>query len=312
MLTVAFASFNGTDTLPLMLEAMTHVRSPQGGWRLIAVDNASTDGTYELLLSYRDRLPLTVLQQPAQGKSKALNLALQHVEGDLLVLTDDDVIPYPDWLEGWRGYVDAHPEYGIFGGVKEIHWVKPPPKWVLDAMPLGLAFAKTRPDLKEGEMTPRHVGGGNMAIRIEAIQQGLRFEESAGPNGNMYAMGEDTKFAFAADSLGFHAAHCPYAIVKHIILPSQYEKPWLLHRSYRYGQSRAAEDLLTKQDMATSHYFQMPRWMLREYVKQRLLSVIGWLSGNTAKHMAGAWEARYLAGYLSEYRRQHIKRQAVD
>ncbi|MHB1052277.1 MAG: glycosyltransferase family 2 protein [Thiobacillus sp.] len=304
MLTVAFASFNGLDSLPLMLDALTRVRPPKGGWRLIAVDNASTDGTYELLLSYRDRLPLTVLQQPAQGKSKALNLALQHVEGDLLVLTDDDVIPNPDWLGGWREYVDAHPEYGVFGGVLEPHWVHPPPEWVLNAIPLGLAFSKTRPDMKEGEMTPRHVGGGNMAIRIEAIKQGLRFEEGAGPNGNKYAMGEDTRFAFAAHSLGFHAAHCPHAIVKHIIFPSQYEKSWLLNRSYRYGQSRAAKDAFAKQDKETSRYFQMPRWMLREYLKQRLLSVTGLLSGNKAKHMAAAWEAHYLAGYLNEYRRQ--------
>lgn len=304
MLTVVFASFNGQDSLPLMLEALTRVRPPHGGWRLIAVDNASTDGTYELLRSYRDRLPITVLQQPAQGKSRALNLALQHVEGDLLVLTDDDVIPHPDWLEGWREYVDAHPEYGVFGGVKEIHWMQPPPEWVLEAIPLGLAFTKTPPGLKAGEMTPRYVDGNNMAIRTEAIRQGLRFEEDAGPSGNQYAMGEDTMFAFAAHRLGFRAAHCPHAAVKHIIFPSQYEKSWLLNRSYRYGQSRAAQDAFATQDAKTRHCFGMPRWMLRAYLKQHLLSVAGVLSGNKARHMAAAWEARYLAGYLDAYRRQ--------
>lgn len=303
MLTVAFASYNGTDTLPLMLDALTRVRPPAGGWRLIAVDNASTDGTHALLLSYRDRLPLTVLQQPAQGKSRALNLALQHVEGDLLVLTDDDVIPEPDWLEAWRAYADAHPEYGIFGGVKTIHWLQPPPPWVLEAIPPGLAFSRTRPDLKEGGMTPRHVGGNNMALRVEILQRGLRFEEDAGPSGKRYAMGEDTRFAFAAERLGFPAAHCASAIVKHIILPAQYEKSWLLNRAYRYGQSRAVEDV-PEHDGEPRLWFRMPRWMVSEYVKQRLIAMTGWLAGNTARHMAAAWEARYLAGYLGEYRRQ--------
>lgn len=311
MLTVSFASFNGTDTLPLMLEALTRVRSPSGGWRLVAVDNASTDETYELLLSYRGRLPITVLQQPEKGKSKALNLALEYAEGDLLVFTDDDVVPEADWLVAWRNYADQHPEYGIFGGTIRPFWLQTPPAWILSAIPLGIAYAQTHKSLTAGKVDPLYIAGPNMAVRIEAVRSGLRFDMDKGPSGTSYAMGEDTAFAYAAQVFGYPAAHCPDAVIQHIVHPAQYDKSWLLRRAYRYGQSRAAETILAERELHGSKLMHMPRWMLREYLKQQFLSVAGWLSGNTASHMAAAWEARYLAGYLSEYRRQR-KRQAVD
>lgn len=303
MLTVAFASFNGVETLPLMLEAMLRLQSPEGGWQLVAVDNASTDGTRSLLDSYCDRLPLIVLEQPEQGKSKALNLALECVAGDLLVLTDDDVVPRPDWLRVWRTYADAHSEFGVFGGTIQPHWLQPPPQWLERAIPLGLAFAQTHGGIQEGRTKPLFIAGANMAVRAEALRAGLRFDERRGPTGMVYAMGEDTKFAFDADALGFAAAHCPDAVVEHIVLPYQYEKGWLLKRAYRYGQSRAIEDIAICRYANTVHYFGAPRWLLPEYLRHRMKSAVEHLRGDKAGHMAASWEASYLAGYLSQYRR---------
>lgn len=268
MLTVAFAAFNGADTLPLMLEALTRIKAPEGAWRLIAVDNASTDETYELLLAYRDRLPLTVLQQPLQGKSRALNLALEHAKGDLLVLTDDDVLPHEDWPLAWRGCADGYREFGVFGGMIEIHWTEEPPSWIRDAIPLGIAYALTHGNLPPGKMDPRYIAGLNIAIRTDAICDGFRFDETLGPSGADYAMGEDTAFAYAAQARGCMAAHCPEAIVEHIVHPAQYEKSWLKDRAYRYGQARGLEDALSPRADRPASCMHMPRWMLREYLRQ--------------------------------------------
>ena len=94
-----------------MLEALLRVRFPQGAWNIIAVDNNSCDATAAILLRYADRLPLTVLSERRQGKSYALNSGITHVDGALVVVTDDDVIPEPSWLERlWEG-AERHPEY---------------------------------------------------------------------------------------------------------------------------------------------------------------------------------------------------------
>ena len=45
-------TFNGSDTLILMLESLTRIISSVGGWQLLAVDNASSDISYEILRSY--------------------------------------------------------------------------------------------------------------------------------------------------------------------------------------------------------------------------------------------------------------------
>src|SRR5690606_12581375 len=76
MLTVLLSSHNGGDDLKRMLDGLMGCRAPRGGWRLVAVDNASTDGTGEILRSYADRLPLTILYEPQPGKNRALNRAL--------------------------------------------------------------------------------------------------------------------------------------------------------------------------------------------------------------------------------------------
>src|SRR5215471_5623735 len=98
MLTVLIATRNGAHTLPRCLAALGQLIAPVGGWKLIVVDNGSTDATREIVESFADRLPLTYLLEPRPGKNAALNAGLDHVEGDLVVFTDDDVLARPDWL----------------------------------------------------------------------------------------------------------------------------------------------------------------------------------------------------------------------
>lgn len=99
MISVILTSHNGESTLPLTLDALGKLLRPGDGVEFIAVDNASTDHTPNLLREAQDSLPLTVLSEPRPGKSFALNHALRHARGDLVVFTDDDVIPHAEWLE---------------------------------------------------------------------------------------------------------------------------------------------------------------------------------------------------------------------
>jgi len=59
MLTVLIATYNGARTLPRVLTACCQLESPEGGWKLVIVDNASTDQTKEIIASFSQRLPLT-------------------------------------------------------------------------------------------------------------------------------------------------------------------------------------------------------------------------------------------------------------
>src|ERR1700686_3319762 len=117
MLSVLMATYNRAAKLAVVLDSYLRLETPQGGWELFIVDNGSTDQTRQVVSSFCERLPLTYLFEPQKGKNAALNLALPDVNGDLIVMTDDDILPQPDWLAKLRLAADTHSEFSIFGGV---------------------------------------------------------------------------------------------------------------------------------------------------------------------------------------------------
>src|SRR6267378_7930692 len=77
------------------------VPPPDCAVEIIVVDNNSTDDTPLVIAesACKGRFPVVPLQERQQGKSFALNLGLSRANGDVLALTDDDVLPSPEWLQ---------------------------------------------------------------------------------------------------------------------------------------------------------------------------------------------------------------------
>ena len=81
MLTVLFATRNRARILPDVLESFCHLQSPPSGWKLVVVDNGSTDDTPPVIASFANRLPLQYASEPTLGKNFALNTGVALVEG---------------------------------------------------------------------------------------------------------------------------------------------------------------------------------------------------------------------------------------
>jgi len=235
MLTVLMASRNGARTLAPTLEAFTHLQDPVGGWKLLGVDNASNDKTNEIFAAYRKRLPLTILCEKRLGKNLALNMALEHAEGDLAVFTDDDVFPHPDWLVQLRSTADAQPSYSLFGGAILARWEIKPPKWV-EWVDQAAMFTITDARLKDGPSTPGTIFGPNMAVRMDVFQRGFRFDPSIGPAGSNYAMGSESELLERLGREGYKAWHVQNAVVEHFVRDFQLEESYALRRSVRHGR----------------------------------------------------------------------------
>jgi cellulose synthase/poly-beta-1,6-N-acetylglucosamine synthase-like glycosyltransferase len=82
---------------------------------LIVVDNACRQETEELLKKYRHVLPLITLKEPVQGKNQALNGALGKVRGELILFTDDDILPHPRLIDVYVEAARLNPLINIFG-----------------------------------------------------------------------------------------------------------------------------------------------------------------------------------------------------
>ena len=235
-----FSSHIGGDDLRRMLDSLARQETPAGAWELIAVDNASTDRTGEILRSYESRLPITVLEEPVNGKNRALNRALDIAKGDFYIFTDDDVIVPENWLVKWREIADARPEFDLFAGRSKVLWPYEPPQWLLDGAEASVLYAKHRDDIPEG---PCHAGtmfGPNMAIRASIFQDNVRFDTAIGPDGSSnYAMGSDTELAHRLGRQGLKCWFANEPFVSHIIPPKNLEPDWILMRGYRWGRGLA-------------------------------------------------------------------------
>ena len=231
-----FATRNRAAALAPVLECFTRLIAPEDGWKLVVVDNGSTDGTSALLRSYAGRLPLVVLFEANAGKNRALNTALPQLENTLIVLTDDDVLPRPDWLVRLRQASLDHPEVSLFGGTVLPHWSDARPAWLTEAaVPFSVLYAKqTR---EAGPCSCDAIFGPNMAVRSSVFAAGHQFSETIGPDQSraMYAMGGETEFLRRVEAAGYRSRFVPEAVVGHIIRPEQLDEAWILQRAYRYG-----------------------------------------------------------------------------
>jgi glycosyltransferase involved in cell wall biosynthesis len=244
MITVVFSTFNGSQTLPIMLESLTNLAAPHGGWKIIAVDNASTDDSSRIINDYRNRLPLTLLHQPKQGKNFALNYAIPHCEGDLLVFTDDDIIAPTDWLLSYERLAQEERDYAIFGGKIIPHWPDNKPEAIVKAIPQGPAYAVHKEHMCSGPIMPSMVWGPNMAIRSTLFEAGLRFNESIGPSVGNYIMGSETELTSRLAEAGYLCWFEASLAVKHQIRPEQLSPKWLAGRARRFGRHAAHNEHL--------------------------------------------------------------------
>jgi GT2 family glycosyltransferase len=93
MISVIIPVYNGGRTLPACLRALQCQTCPPD--QIIVVDDGSTDDTVAVATTFG----VTALSQSNAGPAAARNRGAQAAEGDILLFTDADCAPAPDWVE---------------------------------------------------------------------------------------------------------------------------------------------------------------------------------------------------------------------
>jgi glycosyltransferase involved in cell wall biosynthesis len=303
MINIVFASHNGARTLPRMLEALSSIEVPAGGWKIIAIDNASTDATTQVLESFAGRLPIVVTHCASKGKNSALNSALPLVDGDLVIFTDDDILPAVDWLTSLKKAADENPDYDIFGGAIEPDWPHPPAQWIIEQVHLGVTYALTDPALPTGEISPKQIWGPNMMVRGRVFSNGHRFSESIGPRaGTSYIMGSETEFTTRLAGHGYRSWFTSEARVRHMIRPEQMDREWILGRALRYGRTTAMNEFRNGKIALGGFPFGTPRWIYRAIASNALHALLRGAWFKSPASFRHAWQAYYYLGGLMQLR----------
>ncbi len=93
MISIVVPVRNGAGTLGACLEALTRQTLPRGAYEVIVVDDGSTDDTRTVA----ERYPVRCEAIAPGGPAAARNHGVRAARGELVLFTDADCAPAPDW-----------------------------------------------------------------------------------------------------------------------------------------------------------------------------------------------------------------------
>ena len=112
---VVVLTWNALDHTERCLDALATTDHP--AWRLVVVDNGSTDGTVEWLRR-REGPAVTLIENGTNlGFTKGCNIgiAAARPDEDVVLLNNDLVVGGPSWLRDMQDVADASPATGVVG-----------------------------------------------------------------------------------------------------------------------------------------------------------------------------------------------------
>ena len=292
-ISIVLATYKRSEVLQRTLECFSLMECGDLKWDLWVVDNAGEIATEQVVNSWVEKLPIHYLVEPKPGKNVALNTALPHAKGELLVFTDDDILPNPDWLvQLWEG-AQRWPEHSVFGGRIVADWPGDIPYWG-DVHPLNQSlFSLHWPTTEErpygdGDFLPY---GPNMAVRREIFDRGYRFNPDIGPtNATVYRMGSETEFLQRLKDDGYIPVFLPKAEVKHQIRPEQLTPVGLNRRNFRVGLSDIKSDEKPERTI-----FGCAPYLWKQLALAQWGRLLGVASGNRValfEHTCRSWRVR--------------------
>lgn len=172
---------DGESTIADCLDSILATDYPQDRREILAVDNASTDRTADLI---RAR-PVRYLHEPRRGVSNARNRGIAESSGEILAFIDADCTVDPQWLAALvKPFED--PEVGCVGGelrhappetTAERQAVRLLGEWQQFAFSSNPAYAITANAAYRREVLERIGGFDPHMTRAQDVELGLRFAQ---------------------------------------------------------------------------------------------------------------------------------------
>ncbi|MFI2754621.1 glycosyltransferase family 2 protein [Cellulomonas sp. P22] len=107
--TVVTVTYNGADLVGACLDALAHQELDGLRMEVVVVDNASTDGTADLVA--REHPEVRLVRSPVnRGFAGGNNLVLDTVASPYVILLNNDAVPEPDFVATLVRALDAAPD----------------------------------------------------------------------------------------------------------------------------------------------------------------------------------------------------------
>jgi N-acetylglucosaminyl-diphospho-decaprenol L-rhamnosyltransferase len=203
---VVIVTWRARDLLARCLSALREDRSPK---RVIVVDNASADGTAELVRSEHPEAMLVELPENV-GFGRAVNAGVRAGEGDAIVLLNNDVLVEPGFVSAIVAPLES-PGVGMVAGLTTI-----PETDLVDGF--GIELDRGLATYNRGRRSPVGAPRGRLAMPSggAAAYRRSAWESAGGFDEALFAYGEDVDLGLRLRSLGWEAAEAPEARGVHL------------------------------------------------------------------------------------------------
>ena len=230
-LSIIICTRNRAESLRQTLYALGKVRiHPEWKSEVIIVDNASTDNTAAVVRSTAfASMQIVYLHEPRKGRANALNSGLAKASGEIILLTDDDVVPSEDWVEQVLNCFFQTQCDALVGKVELAAHLERP--WMGRLSKGYLAVT----DFKAGE--PLELVGANCAFRRFVLERVPGFDPELGSGALGY--GEETIFGLQLLEAGFKVEYAKNALVVHWQDKSRLCRGEWLKSALQRGRSKA-------------------------------------------------------------------------
>lgn len=247
---------------------------------IIVVDNNSTDNTAAVVAeaAREARIPVSYLHEKCQGKSFALNRGLAETRGDVVALTDDDVLPANDWLNRIVAGFRERDVTFLFGKVLPLWGRKPPPELLTPPAqdiwgPLAI--------VDYGDVTAAYVAestgqrlpiGANLAFARSALLTVGGWRTDLGKVNNTLISGEDHEIFTRLRRYGLYSGYYdPQIAVRHYVPASRLTRQYFRQWFFWHGKTQALmlDDLFPDLDMSqVPRVAGVPRFLYRQGFQQ--------------------------------------------
>jgi len=214
LISVIVLNWNGLAFLDECFQSLAMQTWPNK--EFIFVDNGSTDGSRDLLVSWIKRLPdaQAILLPDNTGFCKGNNIAFARAQGEWIALLNSDAVAEPDWLKELVRFGNPEDRVGMLAS--KILFQNP--RHVIDKV--GHLIYWDGQNRGRGTMET-DVGQYDKAEEVlwpdacAALYHRKLFEETGGFDEAFFAFGDDADLGMRARLLGWKAWYVPTAVVHH-------------------------------------------------------------------------------------------------
>ncbi len=248
LISAIICTYNREQYLGLAIDSL--LQQDFAEFEVIVVDNASTDGTRQVVEARLPHAKLRYIYEPITGLSVARNTGAKIAQSPIIAYLDDDAIATPQWLRVLYSAYENHPKLAIAGGKVTLIWPEgiTSPPWLSDNLAGNLGaynLGEQWVDIKNPGLTPR---GLNYSIRRSFLEKIGGFDINLGRVGKRLLSNEELQMTELALQQGWQVAYIPEALVAHHVAPERVNRSWFMERGWWQGISEYYREQLAGRD----------------------------------------------------------------